>query len=409
MFIGDFHIHGRFSRACSNQTTLELLEQNARKKGIHVLGTGDFTHPKWLAEIKNNLIQDDDLLRSKSGYPFILQTEISLIYTQENKSHRVHHLILAPSVEIVDQIVDQLSKKGNLDYDGRPIFGFSSIELVDILRTISNDIEIIPAHAWTPWFSIFGSKSGWDSIEECFKEKSKFIHAIETGLSSDPAMNWRISFLDNINLVSFSDAHSFHPWRLGREATLFEGKLNYNTILKAIRTGNGLVGTIEVDPNYGKYHYDGHRNCGVVLRPEQSKQLNNICPKCGQNLTIGVLSRILDLSTRKDDYKPLNAKIYHKILPLSELIASYLNVNQLYSKKVNQVYEALINKYTSEFNVLLNVSEDQLRMYIDGKLADLIIKNRLGRIPIEPGFDGEYGKILLKNKKYTVQKSLEDY
>ena len=244
--IADLQIHSRFSRATSKSITLPNLEKFARIKGVNLLGTGDFTHPKWLAELKSELKEDGSgILTSKSGFKFTLQGEISLIYTQDGKGRRIHHLLHAKDFETVEQINEALLKKGRLDYDGRPIFGFSSIELVEMMKSVSDDIEIIPAHAWTPWYGIFGSMSGFDSVEECFKDQAKHIHAIETGLSSDPAMNWRISKLDKYTLLSSSDAHSFWPWRLGRECNIFDIDLSYDDLIKAIRTKRGLTETIE--------------------------------------------------------------------------------------------------------------------------------------------------------------------
>src|SRR3989338_8375429 len=289
----DLHIHSPYSRAVSKNMTLEVLAQKGREKGLGIIGTGDFSHPLWFKELKAKLAGSGDGMYDYNGMNFVLSNEISLIYTQDGKGRRIHHMLLAPDLDTVAQINELLASKGRLDYDGRPIFGFSSIELVENLMGISTDIEIIPAHAWTPWFSIFGSNSGFDSVEECLQDKAKHIHAIETGMSSDPEMNWRLSGLDKFTLVSNSDSHSFWPWRMGREANVFEmEELNYRNIIEAIRTRKGFLETIEVDPNYGKYHFDGHRNCGVSMSPKESKEYNNICPKCKQELTIGVLNRI---------------------------------------------------------------------------------------------------------------------
>src|SRR3989344_5929591 len=245
--IADLHIHGPYAQACSRNTTLAKLEENAKIKGLGLLGTGDCLHPRWFEQINSYLTENEDgILLSKNNFPFIWQSEISLMYTEKGKGRRVHHVILYPNKDAVTQVRDLLLKRGRLDYDGRPIFGINSIEFVDIMRSVSHDIEIIPAHAWTSWMSIFGSKSGFDSVEECFEDRAKYIHAIETGMSSDVEMNRRISFLDKYNLVSFSDPHTYFPWRLGREPTIFDCKINYKEILNAIRTGDGLSGTIEV-------------------------------------------------------------------------------------------------------------------------------------------------------------------
>ena len=287
--IGDFHIHGRYAQACSKKTTIEDLEKYARIKGLNILGTGDALHPLWFNEITSKLIEDENgVLWTKNKFPFLWQTEVALFYTHNGKGRRVHHVILIPNKDVVKQVIDTLTKRWRVDYDGRPIFGISSVEFVDMMRSISQDIEIIPGHIWTSWMSIFGSKSGYNSVEECFEDRARYIHAIETGMSSDPYMNRRLSKLDRYNLVSFSDPHTFFPWRLGREATIFDCEIKYKSILEAIRIGEGLKGTIETYPEYGKYHFDGHRNCGIELKPEESKKLNGICPKCKRELTLGV-------------------------------------------------------------------------------------------------------------------------
>ncbi len=395
--IGDFHIHGRYAQACSKTTTIEDLERNARIKGLDILGTGDAQHPKWFQEITSKLTEDENgILWTKSKFPFIWQTEISLAYTQDNKGRRIHHVVLLPNKEIVEQFRDALLKKGRIDYDGRPIFGWSSIEFLEILRSISTDIEVIPAHAWTSFFGILGSKSGFDSVEDCFQEKAKHIHAIETGISSNPTMNRRISKLDKYNLVSFSDPHSSHPWRLGREATLLDCDLTYKAILNAIRTGKGLKGTIEANPEYGKYHIDGHRNCNIFLEPSETKKLNGICPVCKNPLTIGVAYRIEQLADRKE---PKNVPHFKEVIPLTEVIAAVYNIKQLQSKKVWEVYNKLIKNFSNEYNILLNVTIDELKKVIDEKLAEVIILNRENKLKIQPGYDGVYGKIILDNNK----------
>ncbi len=402
--IVDLHIHSRYSQACSKYIDFENLEKWARVKGIDVLGTGDFQHPLWRKDI--DALEEDEhgILRTKNGFPFIWQTEISLIYTQGGKGRRVHHVILAPNRDVADQITESLGKKGRLDYDGRPIFGFSSIELVDMMSGISKDVEIIPAHVWTPWFAIFGSKSGFNSIEECFKEKAKYIHAIETGMSSDPAMNWRLSKLDNINLVSFSDSHSFWPWRLGREATIIDTELKYKEIINAIRTGKGLKGTIETVPDYGRYHLDGHRSCNVVFDPKESKKYNGICPVCKKPLTIGVLNRVEELADRPEGFKPEGKPEFKKLIPLTELIAKVINIKQLASKKIWNTYNDLIEKFGSEFNILLNVEKKELEEKIGKRLADVIIKNREDKLKIKAGYDGVYGEVILNGKEKSIDK-----
>lgn len=404
--IGDFHIHGPYAQACSRNTTLKLLEENAKIKGMDILGTGDCLHPKWLQDIKTNLNEDENgILWSKNKFPFIWQTEICLMYTHNKKGRRVHYVILFPNKDVVEQVRDAFLKKGRLDYDGRPIFGIPSIELVEMMRSISEDIEIIPAHAWTSWMSIFGSKSGYDSVEECFEDKAKYIHAIETGMSSDPAMNRRVSKLDKYNLVSFSDPHSYHPYRLGREATIFDiNKIEFKPILNAIRTGEGLTGTIEVNPEYGKYHVDGHRACNVCLNYNESKKLKGICPKCNKPLTLGVEYRVEELADRKE---PKNVPYFVSIIPLTELICAVYGIKQLQSKKVTEIYHQLIVKFGSEYNVLLQAEEKELNKVVHPKLTKLILNNREGKLKINPGYDGVYGEIVLKPEdKMSAQKTL---
>jgi len=416
--IADLHIHSRFSRATSKELDLGNLEKYAKIKGVDLLGTGDFTHPGWIKELKNGLHEDETgILKTKSGFPFILQSEISLIYTQGDKGRRVHLVLLAKNFDVVEQINEYLGKIGRLDYDGRPIFNKSCIEVTESLKKIDNDIEIIPAHSWTPWFSLFGSMSGFDSVEECFKDQTKNIFALETGLSSDPAMNWRLSMLDRYALVSSSDLHSFWPWRIGRESTIFDCELRYKDIINALRTKEGLEGTIEVDPSYGKYHFDGHRNCKVCMNPKDTIKVKGICPKCGKPLTIGVLYRVEQLADRKEGFKPEWAKPFYSLIPLSEIISALIN-SPLASKKTWKVYYDLINKFGNEFNVLLDAKKEELIKVADEKIAEAIIKNREGKITIQPGFDGEYGKPLFSDsdkveikteKPKFEQKGLSDF
>ncbi len=408
---GDFHIHGPYAQACSKNTTLKKLEDGARLKGLDILGTGDCLHPKWLEAIKTELEEDENgVLWSKTKFPFLWQTEISLMYTQNNRGRRIHHVLLFPNKEVVIQARDAFLKRGRLDYDGRPIFGFSSIELVEMLHSISPDIEIIPAHAWTSWMSIFGSKSGFDSVEECFEEKAKKIHAIETGISSDPAMNRRISSLDKYNLVSFSDPHSTHPWRLGRESTIFEVKdIRYQNILKALRTGDGLKGTLEANPEYGKYHIDGHRACNVNFTFEETKKHNGICPVCKTGLTIGVEYRVNQLADRE---KPKNVPPFFEVLPLSEVIAAVYQMKQLDGKAVTEAYQRLIKQFKNEYQILLHATKEELLKAADPKLVDVILLNREQKLKIKPGYDGVYGQILLSKEQFIKaqkQKSIIDF
>ncbi|MEM1535220.1 MAG: endonuclease Q family protein [Candidatus Pacearchaeota archaeon] len=397
--IADLHIHSRFSRATSKDISIENLERWARLKGIGLLGTGDFSHPEWLNELKNKLTENEGILKTESGFPFVLSNEISLIYSKENKGRRVHLIILAPSFEIVDQINAYLESKGRLDYDGRPTFNLSCVELTENLMSISKAIEIIPAHVWTPWFSVFGSMSGFDSMEEAFEDKVKYIHAFETGMSSDPAMNWRLSKLDKYSILSFSDSHSYWPWRLGREATVFELKENfsYNDLIDAIRNKK-IAFTIETSPSYGKYHYDGHRLCNFSCSPEEARKLGNTCPICKKQLTIGVMHRVEELADRPAGFRPSHARPFKTLLPLHEIIANVLGL-QLFSKKVQREYEALIKNFGNEFNILLNVEPGKLAKATNKAIVEAIIKNREGKIKVVPGYDGVYGKIILETQQ----------
>jgi len=391
--VTDLHIHSRFARACSKQINILNLEKHARLKGLGLLGTGDFQHPKWSQELKQELteIPGTGIYQTKTGFPFIHQTELSLVYTDLGKGRRVHHLVLAPSREVADQFTEYLSKKGRLDYDGRPIFNITSAGFVEDLRSISPDIEVIPAHAWTPWFGVFGDKSGYDALKDCFHDQTKHVHAIETGLSSDPSMNWRLSQLNDIQLVSFSDMHSFWPWRIGREATVLEMKdLTYRNILNAIRTGEGLVETLEFFPEEGKYHYDGHRNCNVVLSPQEALALKKLCPKCTKPLTIGVAHRVEDLADKPDGTKHEKSRPYRNLIPLAELIAHAIG-SPVASQKTFKAYYDLVGKFGNELAVLIDTPEAELRKATDEKIVELILCNRQQKIKWQPGFDGEYG------------------
>ncbi len=398
----DLHIHSKYSRATSKDMTLENLAKYGKVKGLGIIGTGDFTHPRWFKDLKTKLSFDNGIY-NYNGMKFLFTTEISLIYTQDKKHRRIHHLILAPDISVVEQINEWLGKKGRLDYDGRPIFGFSSIELVENLLAISKDIMIIPAHAWTPWYGIFGSMSGFDSIKECFREKEKHIYAIETGLSSDPRMNWGLSELDKVALVSFSDAHSAYPWRLGRECCLFDLKrTSYREITGAIKEKDKdrLISTIEFFPEEGKYHFDGHGKCNVSLSPKESNKLGGICPVCKKSLTIGVLNRVEQLADREDGYRPKGAIDFKSLIPLSELIAKILKTN-VYSERVREAYDKMISRFGTELNVLMNVSEEELKKITHEKVANAIIKSREGKLKFKPGYDGVYGVPLFSGADKT--------
>jgi uncharacterized protein (TIGR00375 family) len=398
----DLHIHSRFSRACSKDLNIPNLVKWARIKGIKVLGTGDFTHEEWLEELKG-LREERGIYwykDDKGEFPFILSSEISLVYTDKNKGRRVHLIYLAPSISVVEKINSWLDGIGRRDYDGRPIFKISCRDFVAKMKEIDERIEVIPAHIWTPWFGVFGSKGGYDSLGEAFGDMKKHIHAIETGISSDPAMNWKIKDLENISIVSFSDLHSFWPWRLGRECTIFKledgEKLSYDLILKQIRE-NSFVGTVETDPAYGKYHYDGHSKCDFSCDPLKTKELNGKCPKCGGKLVVGVDYRVNELSSIDVDNK--FKKKYYTILPLHEIISLALNCG-MNTKKSWEIYDKLISKFKNEFYILLKVSESDLFTVLENELlVNLIIKNRGGKIKIKAGYDGVYGEALLENEK----------
>jgi len=417
-FIADFHIHSKYSRATSRDMDLESLDKWAKIKGIKVLGTGDFTHPEWLKNLKEKLEPAEPglfkLKKNASETRFILTTEISCIYSKtraaakggkedlssltNGKVRKIHILIFAPSFEVVEKINVQLGWIGNLKADGRPILGLDAKELTKIVLNISVDCLVIPGHAWTPWFSIFGSKSGFDSIEECFEEYSKYIYAIETGLSSDPAMNWRLSALDKITLISNSDAHS--PAKLGREANVFDTEISYPAITEAIKTKNPqkFLYTIEFFPEEGKYHYDGHRLCQISLSPEESKKYNNICPNCGKPLTIGVLNRVNSLADRPEGFKPEGAIPFKSLVPLSEIIADVFGVLSG-AKQVEKEYKNLIEKFGNEFEILLKISRQNLEIATLPEVAEGIERVREGKIYIEPGYDGVYGKIKIFSQK----------
>lgn len=410
--ISDLHIHSRFSRATSKELNIPNLVKYAKMKGLGLLGTGDFTHPVWLKELKNELKEDGMGVLKYEGFPFILSAEISSIYKQGNSVKRIHNVILSPDFETAEQINDHLRKKGvNLEADGRPICGIRSPELVEMVMEINPKNEVIPAHIWTPWFSLFGSKSGFDRIEDCFQDQTKNIHALETGLSSDPAMNWRLSSLDKFALVSFSDLHSFWPWRIGREATIFEmGDLTYDNLINALRTKEGFVETIEVDPSYGKYHYDGHRDCNVSMNPEETKKYNNICPVCKRPITIGVLHRVEELANREEGFVPKGSKPFRSLIPLSEIISFTLKSNMSSSKVWNE-YNKLVNAFGSEFNVLLEAEEERMKNIVERGMVELILKNRSGGINIKPGYDGVYGELVAGGKGLSKkpQKKLSDF
>ena len=405
-FIADFHIHSKYSRATSPKMEVKTLSEYAKLKGVSLLGTGDFTYHLWLEELKDILKDSGNGLFEYNGVNFMLTAEISSIYSKNGKGRRIHNVIFAPSFDIVDKINSALSGYGNLSSDGRPIIGIDAKDLAEVLFGISREIFLVPGHIWTPHFSLFGSKSGFNSIEECFEEYAKDIYALETGLSSDPGMNWRWSKLDRFSLISNSDSHS--PKKIGREANIFDTEMSYKSITDALKTKDNkkFISTIEFFPEEGKYHYDGHRNCNVRFSPSETKRNKGICPKCGKPLTVGVMNRVDELADRPEGFTPENKIPYKKMVPLNEIIADVLGVAAT-SKKVDAEYNTIVPRIGTEFEVLMEVSETQLLQKIPQKIAKAIVNVRNGNVNILPGFDGEYGKVeILKKDDLKDEKQL---
>ncbi len=376
---------------------IKTLNKVAKEKGIKLLGTGDFTHPGYLRELKRDLVPDGTgLYRYKDdpdGTRFILTAEVSNIFTQHGKGRRIHTVLFAPSIEIVEDIQARLAAIGNITSDGRPIFGFPVKQLVHLIKQSSPECEAVPAHVWTPWFSLFGAKSGFNDLTECFEEESHHIFALETGLSSDPQMNWRLSKIDNYTLISNSDAHS--PAKLAREANVFSCPLTYKDIIKAMKNPkHGFQGTVEFFPEEGKYHYDGHRQCGICWHPSKTKQHNGICPICGKSLTIGVLHRVEDLADRPEDYIPANALPNCHLIPLPEIIAEAMGFKSI-TKTVLKEYKNILQLGGTDMDILLWRSPEELKDMLASKIYEGIMKMRQGMVKIVPGHDGVYGKINL--------------
>ena len=409
MYIADLHIHSRYSRATSKECDPEHLDLWARKKGIHIVGTGDFTHQAWRDELREKLEPAEEGLyilkeefRIKDGIApdsqsprFVVTGEISSIYKKNGKTRKVHNLILLPGLETADKISAKLETIGNIHSDGRPILGLDSRDLLEILLDISPNAVLVPAHIWTPHFSLFGAFSGFDTIEECFEDLTPHIHALETGLSSDPPMNWRLSALDSFQLISNSDAHS--PAKLGREANLMDIELSYPELTKAIQTGQGLYGTIEFFPEEGKYHFDGHRKCGLVLTPSETKEYGGICPVCGKKITIGVQHRVEQLADRPEDYLRPDAKPFESLVPLPEVIAASTGMSAG-GKKVNAQFEKMLSELGPEFSILREVPFEDIRHSAGACVEEGIRRLRRGEVRRDPGYDGEYGKIHIIEK-----------
>ena len=402
--IADLHIHSRYSRATSQQMSIGEIARFAKIKGLNLVGTGDFTHPKWLREIQETLVPEPDTglykVASNTDSPvhFMLTTEVCTIFNFENETKKVHHVILTPSMETAVQINDALKRYGDLGADGRPMLNMTAPHLVEEVMATSSENMVFPAHAWTPWFSVFGAFSGFDSIEECYQDMTKHIHALETGLSSDPPMNWRLSRLDRFTLVSNSDSHSFWPWRMGREANVFElERASYREIVDAVRRKDParLKFTIETDPAYGKYHWTGHRNCNVSLSPQEAQKLGDICPVCRRKLTKGVEQRVEELADRPANFRPENVPGFMRLLPLSEIIATVLGVDSPSIQAVWKIYNSLIGKFGDEYAVLIDAPKDLLTEVVEAPIADAILRVREGSVSVVPGYDGVYGKLVL--------------
>jgi uncharacterized protein (TIGR00375 family) len=410
----DLHIHSRFSRACSKSLTLPNLEAACRLKGIDIISAGDFTHPVWFKELKEGLVETFSgsglyRLREKEDSPlsFILGTELSLVYKDEVRTRRIHLVIHAPNLEAVSKLNTVLEKRFNIHSDGRPILGISAPDLLRLLLDIDSRFLIYPAHIWTPWFSVFGSKSGFDSLEECFKEETPNVYAFETGLSSDPEMNWRLSALDNLSLLSSSDAHSLE--NIGREATIMDLPENksYQDIYDNIRERQGITGTLEFYPEEGMYHIDGHRDCSFSCQPAESRKLKNICPRCGKPLIIGVLNRVEELADRPPLFRPEKAVPFKKIVELDKIIAEAFGVKSRSSVRVKKEYDRLLQIFGSELHILLDADLKRLQSEgIDPWIIEGLRRMRADEVKIEPGYDGVYGRIRLFSESERRQEKL---
>ncbi|MBC7220550.1 DNA helicase UvrD [Candidatus Bipolaricaulota bacterium] len=391
--IADLHLHSRHSRATSSDMDLPGLAQWAKRKGIDLLGTGDFTHPEWYHHLTRHLLPVGEGLYAYDGVRFLFTAEIAAIWSHDGRVRRVHFLILAPNAESAARINGELARIGNLVADGRPMLGVSGECLVESVLGACPEAALIPAHAWTPWYSIFGAQSGFDSLDEALGPAARHVFAIETGLSSDPPMNWRVSALDRVALVSFSDAHS--PPRLGREATAFDlPEISYRSLLSAIRDRDRerFLFTIEFFPEEGKYHFDGHRACGVSLAPAETRTHHGRCPVCGRPVTVGVLHRVEELADRPLGHRPPTAIPYCSLVPLAEILAQALDQG-VNTKGVEAEYDRLVHRFGSEFRILLDLPEEELRRGVPPRVAEAIAKVRAGELEIEPGYDGQYGTI----------------
>lgn len=417
-YIADLHIHSLYSRATSKNCNLEHLFAWARMKGIHVVGTGDFTHPIWFSYLKEHLIEAEpgffklkeesiptdlnDILCEPIPVRFVLTAEISSIYKRHGKVRKIHNVILAPDFASVERINTILDKIGNLKSDGRPILGLDARDLLEIVLETIPEGFLVPAHIWTPWFSLFGSKSGFDSVEECFGDLSEHIFALETGLSSDPEMNRMISALDKYTLVSNSDAHS--PQKLGREANLFDAAFDFYSMRDALKnlSTKEFLGTIEFYPEEGKYHLDGHRKCNVCLEPKETLNHNLLCPVCKKPLTVGVLHRVMELADREKPVFPTNHLVTHSLIPLPEILSELLKTGTT-SKKVWNAYKDILSLFGSEFNTLMQVPIEQITKKHSHKLGKAIECMRTKNVIRKAGYDGEFGVIRVFQENETLE------
>jgi len=390
--IADLHLHSKYSRATSREMDVEHMARWCKIKGITIVGTGDFTHPIWLRELKARLTPTDRGLYTFGGVHFMLTVEVSNIYPQGGRLRKIHNIIFAPSLETAERINAVLGRFGSLMADGRPTLTLPSDKLVEYVMEISPDCLVVPAHAWTPWFSLFGSNSGFDSLEECFGAQTRHIAAVETGLSSDPPMNWRLGQLDRVVLISNSDAHS--PAKLGREANVFEAEPDYYELIRVLREKDTrkFLYTIEFFPEEGKYHYDGHRACHTRMTPREAAAAGNRCPVCGRPVTVGVMHRVEDLADRAEGFVPPGAVPYRNLIPLEEIIAEAMGA-QVGTGAVREEYFKLCARLGSEFAVLLDVPLEELARHTTARIADGVRRVREGRVEIKPGYDGTYGEI----------------